>query len=302
MTDPETLTFPTGWLDWPVQRHAVAQAFRAPTLYEAAPHLVGKSDRKDLYLFRAFTDVIGRYPDYPAQEIGDCTSQGSARSGDLTQCLEIRLGDQEEFQEICTEAVYGLGREIANMLGSRFDGCFGTAVGQALTQFGAVSREELGPYSGQRAKLWGRRGVPDTVKQSARNHPFRDATLVTTLEELDAALDNGYVGFVGSDQGFSMTRDEEGVCRPRGRWMHLMALGWGRKTIRGDVHYLIAQSWGPNVPGGPTPDGIPNFCFWAHETVVARMIAQRDAVVLSGFQGFPARSLPEAWSYHDAAF
>ena len=141
-----------GWLDWPNQRAAVAATFAAPTFSQAAPQLMlYGSDRKDIFLYRAFKDVTGSYPSYPAQQIGDCTSFGSCHTADLTQCLEIVLGDQEEYHELSTEATYGLGREVANMLHDRQDGCYGTAVGKALTEFGVVPRDVVGPYDGKRA-------------------------------------------------------------------------------------------------------------------------------------------------------
>jgi hypothetical protein len=75
-----------------------------------------------------------------------------------------------------------------------------------------------------------------------------------------------------------------------------MACGWGRKTIDGAVHYLYHQSWGPNVPSGPTPDDMPNTCFWVHESWHAQRLARGDTVAIGNFKGFPGRSLPSAWA------
>jgi hypothetical protein len=47
---------------------------------------------------------------------------------------------------------------------------------------------------------------------------------------------------------------------------------------------------------------MPNHCFYAREDVVARMLRQNDAAVMSGFVGFPSRPVPDDWRWSDAAF
>lgn len=300
-TQPNAVTDPNlfGWLDMPREAAAVASTFPARTLSLANPRLFDEpSKRHDVFLFRAFMDVIGvNCPPYKAQTIGDCVSQGAARSGDLTQCLEIVLGDAESYHELSSEVVYGLAREEAGMLGSWGDGCFGTAAGKALAAGAAYPRDEIGPYDGARAREYGYRGVPREIKAAAREHPFSHSTLITTIAEQDAAADNGYVCLSGGMEAFSMTRDANGICaRTWGSWAHLMACGWARRTINGAVYYLYHQSWGPNVPSGPTPDGIPNTCFWVHESDHARRLARGDTVAIGNFKGFPGRPLPSAWT------
>jgi hypothetical protein len=287
-----------GWLDLPVQVQAVAQTFPlGPTLSQAAPRLFDTpSKRDDVLSYKALKEVQGSYPRYPAQTVGDCTSQGGAHTVDLTACLEILLGDAEEFKEISTEVLYGIAREIAGMLGSG-DGCFGTAIGKALAQGACVPREVTGPYSGAKAREYGRNGVPDDLKKIGRQHPLLYSALVTTLAEADAALDNGFMMCGGGMEAFSSTRDQYGVCaRTWGVWPHMMGTGWGRRRINGVVHYLYAQSWGPETPSGPTPDDIPPFTYWVHEADHAKRLARGDTIVIGNFQGFPKRSLPSAWT------
>lgn len=286
-----------GWIDYAPAREAIAATFPGRTLALAAPHLmVTASDRHDVFLYRAWKDVLGKYPDYVAQEIGDCTSFGCGHACDLTQCVEIVAGEAEEYHELCTEAIYGMGREIGNMLG-RGDGCYGVAVAKAVCDLGVVPRDAVGPYSGQRAKEWGRTGVPAEMKQAAAAHKFGQSTLITTLEEADAAIDNGYVAAGGGMEAFAMTRDAAGICRKTwGSWAHEMITGAGRKRIGGAVYYLYCQSWGPNTPDGPTPDDMPDFSFWVHEDDHVRRLARGDTVAVSKFDGFPARNLPSHWT------
>jgi len=285
-----------GWVDHP-GRMALYRANGMQTVTEGAPQLLGDTDNtKDVLLYQAWKDVLGTYPAYPAQEIGDCTSFGSSHAADLTQCIEMALGNQVgDYKEICTEAWYGMGREVAGMLGGG-DGCYGGAMAQVATTLGIVPREVVGPYSGQRAKSWGASGVPADIKAKAAEHKFEATIAVTTLTELDAGLNNGYVGIVCSDQGFTMTRDSTGACQPQGSWSHCMAIA-GRRNRGGVIEYLICQSWGPNTPSGPTVDGQPDFSFWAPSKTVASMIAGKDSFLWSKIGLFNARPLPTGWSY-----
>lgn len=302
--ESEPAARPTGWLDDPDGRQRLLSTFKARSLQEAAPDFFrpgpSRDDPEDVYLYRAWKEVLGDYPSYPAQQIGDCTSFGSAHAIDLLQCIDIALYklDKSSYEETCSEAIYGFGREIAGMLGSWGDGCYGVAVAKGLTQYGAVSRKFVGPYKGSRARQWGSgAGVPQEVRQEASKHLLGEAVLVTTLAEADASLNNGYPFIVCSMQGFTMQRDETGTCYPRGRWAHCMFVAGRRKLGGNRVQYLICQSWGPSVPSGPLSDDQPSFSFWADAGVVARMLAAGDSLAFSRFAGFSKRSIPQKWRH-----
>jgi hypothetical protein len=290
--DPTT-QFP-GWIDSP-ERHAMARTF-APPFAQAAPSLMGADD--NVFLYRAYKEALGSYPKYVAQAIGDCTSFGSGHAVDLLQCVEMVIGKEPiEFKETCTEFIYACGREIGGMLGGG-DGCYGTAVAKALVDVGAVSREMVGPYSGSRAKDWGRRGAPKEWKDAAQAFRVGAAALVTTCDELDAALANGYPAAGGFSQGFSMHRDANGVCRQQGRWGHEEAFV-GRRRRDGKREYLLLQSWGPGVPDGPLTDDQPDFSFWIAEDSMESILGQRDTLAFSAFPGFKRRPLPASFKYSD---
>lgn len=287
-----------GWVDRELERHRLAETLPQRTMTEAMPGAVGADGGpENVYLYKAWKEVLGEYPAYPRQEIGDCTSFGSGHAIDLLQCIDLATshGSKDQYRETCTEAIYGMGREIAHMLGGG-DGCYGVAVSKALTEFGAVPREAVGPYSGQRAKQWGRSGVPADIKSKAAEHKLGAATLVTTLDEADASLRNGYPFIVCSNQGFTLQRDQDGVCQPRGSWAHCMFVS-ARRVRGGRVQYCICQSWGPSMPSGPTTDDQPPFSFWADARVIARMIGGRDSLAFSKFSGFVARPVPVRWTY-----
>lgn len=282
-----------GWRpDFPT-RPAVAAQFRR--LADVAPHLLYAPPADNVLLYKAWKDALGAYPAYVKQDIGDCTSWGSGHTADLLQSVQMVLGKQaESYKEICTEAIYGMGREIANMLGSG-DGCYGAAVAKAVME-GCVSRESVGPYSGRRAKQWGAQGVPADVRTAAKEHPVKATALVGTTDEADAALMNGYPMIVCSNQGFAMTRDADGVCRAQGSWAHCMAI-IGCRTYNGKRQYCIGQSWGPDVPDGPLTDDQPDFSFWIASAALAKMLAEQDSFAFSGFAGFPGQPLPGNWTY-----
>ncbi len=284
-----------GWIDDP-NRHALAATPPNPTFAQAAPDLLGAA--QDVFLYKAWKQVLGQYPDYPAQQIGDCTSFGSGHAVDLLQCVEIALGNQPlAYKETCTEAIYGMGREISGTLGI-FDGCYGVAVAKALTDWGAVPRDLVGAYSGRRAKEWGRTGVPANIKTAAASFKLGAATLVTTLDEIDAALANLYPCAGGFSQGFTMHRDADGVCRQSGRWGHEQACT-ARRTKNGRRQYLLVQSWGDGVPDGPQTDDQPSWSFWIDEDSMASILAQKDFLAFSKFPGFERRPVPPQWSYEE---
>jgi hypothetical protein len=284
----------TGWVDDPA-RGPMAASF-APPLSQAAPQLMGADH--DVFLFKAWKEVLGDYPAYVPQKIGDCTSFGSGHAVDLLQCVEITIGKEpNSYLETCTEFIYGCGREIAGMLGGG-DGCYGVAVAKALVEVGAVPRKLVGPYDGNRAKQWGARGVPAEMKTAAASFKVGSAALVTTLEELDAALANGYPAAGGFSQGFTMHRDADGACQQSGRWGHEQCC-IGRRRRNSRRQYLLGQSWGPNVPDGPLTDDQPNFSFWIDETAMASILGQRDFLTFSKFPGFERRPLPSAWTTQD---
>ncbi len=53
----------------------------------------------------------------------------------------------------------------------------------------------------------GAKGVPAELEAKAGDHKVQTTSLVTTYEELEDALANGYPVAVCSDQGFTITRD-----------------------------------------------------------------------------------------------
>jgi hypothetical protein len=307
--------YPGGWLGADAIQQACASRF--PALSATAPRLFGRSQpesRSPLLLYKAWYDVLGNEPSYHAQQIGDCVSFGHGHATDLLQCVEIALealtpGEASppdpgqaaaEYREIDTEFIYATSREVAGILGGA-EGSYGAAAVKAMTSIGLVSREMLGEegvYTGDRAQIWGRTGVAADLKVQAAAFRLGSAALVTTWDELEGALASGYPVTICTDQRFSLTRDDQGFCKPEGVLGHCMFIGGVRFDRPGAC---ILQSWGPDVPTGPRALGQPSFSFWADRSVVEAILAQGDSWALSIAPEFVTRLLPEHWSYNAAA-
>ena len=92
---------PTGWLDVP-ERFLFAEAL--PKF--SSSMLLAVEPSTPILLYRAWYDVIGHYPTYVGQEIGDCVSMGFGHGLDNLQCVEIALGEQSKYAECSTEFIY----------------------------------------------------------------------------------------------------------------------------------------------------------------------------------------------------
>ncbi len=299
MSDPLFHVPLCGWLgaDETQKRHAAD----FPSLRALAPHLFeGPAPTEPILPYKAYREVLGSDPQYPAQRIGDCVGFGHGHGNDLLQCIEISLGQPYVYQETDTEFIYAASREVAGILG-RSDGSYGSAAVKAMTTMGMVSRKMLGPegvYSGQRAKEWGLTGPPSAVVAEAAPFKLGGAAAVSTWDELQAALANGYPTTVCCNQGFTMTRDAQGFCDQQGTWGHCMVFVGMRFDRPGAC---VLQSWGPNVPDGPTVLAQPSYSFWVDQKTVEAMLAEGDSWALSRTPGFEKRALPPAWKYDSAA-
>lgn len=287
-----------GWFHDPEEVDRQLAMMPRPLFAQAAPQLAGSGTGKTTLLYKAFKDVNkGSYIDYPAQTIGDCVSQGFGHGVDLLEAVQIAIVRKNEaFHQTATEAIYGLARvDVGGQRGSYSDGAVGAWAAKAVSTLGTVDRDVVGPYDGNRAKAWGAKGIPPAVKAQAAKHKVLTTSLVSTYEELEDALANGYPVPVCSNQGFSLTRDDDGFCRPHGTWGHCMLIVGVRAGDRPGA--CIFQSWGPEMPSGPLGLDQPPNSFWANRDVVADMLSMQDSWALSQFDGYPGQAIPDHWSF-----
>jgi len=295
MTEQE-IAAKCGWIDDPQAVQAVLQSLPQPLFADAGDHLMD-APAEDVFLWDAARRVTGgQLPAHDQDGVGCCVGEGFSSAVEYLQCVEIALGGEpEEFAPISSEAVYALSRvEIG---GGRIfgDGSVGAWAARAVREFGLLPRRLIGPYDltrfdPSRAREWGRRGLPGNLEPEARRHPVRTVSLVRSFIEARAALAHGYPVAVCSDQGFTLERDADGFCAPRGRWGHCMCFIGATSEPRAGLCCL--QSWGANVPSGPIGLGDhPAWAFWVDAGVADRMLRQGDSWALSAFDGFPARKL-----------
>lgn len=260
---------------------------------DAAPHLKNYWQGEDIGLWEAAKKVNGQFLPADKQTIGDCESHGNGRAVDYLYCIKQSIGAASGFVEgqtsCMTEALYGEGREVGNMLGNE-DGCYGSAMIEALQKFGFVGRNGT-PYSGSTAKSYGRTGTPQALKDAGRIHICTGYAQLKTTDDMANALKAGCPCPISSDQGFTMTRDSNGVCSPQGQWGHCMCV-IGLFMIGGSRYFVILQSWGQMCPDGPVPYQGPDNSFGCDEQTMQNIIGQNDSYALSALAGFePAPSV-----------
>ena len=240
-----------------------------PALRQAAPHLFGGPAPTD--------------PDFALQGLERCAGQvsGLPRAADRRLRLvrprpRQRPAPVHRNRSGCTRSItekrtpsssMRASREVAGILGTG-DGSYGAAAVKAMTTIGLVSREMLGTdgtYSGDRAKEWGQTGPPHDVE-------LEGGALQARLRR--PGLDLGRPG--GGDHQRISRHDLHGpgihTDPRRGRLLRgqrdvgpLHAPG--RRPLRSPGACII-QSWGPDVPDGPTVLGQPDFSFWAEQDVI----------------------------------
>lgn len=241
--------------------------------------------------------LFGKFLAAQRQTLGTCTSRGKSLAANLLQFPLIAAGERISFKEVAHAPIYGFGRMVANMLAPPGrDGCYGKAIVEAGEKYGFATLEEIGDNyrSDKLAGEWGWKGVPDNVKQLCKDNLLKKYTLVRTFEDFANFIRAGSAGFICSVRGFSMTRDDEGFCRPQGRWGHCMGVGGitiGKRSGRRGL--VLGQSWDQNVPSGPPVEEFPDYCFAVEEDVVNEMLSENDSYVIHAFDYWKELDLPE---------
>lgn len=284
-----------------------------PSVYASAPQVAGRWDgRTSISHWDATKLVRGYWPFgefLPAQRQprGTCVARGGSGALNVRQCIQIAmLGSNEEFKPISHSALYGESRELGGIRGNS-DGAIGADAAKALAKFGGKHQEECGEpvgregyYADDLAVKWGagRNGTwtPDNIKQLGSDNKALDIRPVRSADEAADVIASLGVITVASDQGFTMTRDSQGVCSPRGSWMHQMYIAAVVVLPDGRKVFGCGQSWGSNVPDGPTLWHCPDYVFGIEWSVANRMFAQGDSMGLLAFDGWDNSTPVVPWA------
>jgi hypothetical protein len=271
-----------------------------PTLAQAGPDLV-LDERKDVNLGQYLLKVA---PDWKrgAQKIGSCVGWGWALSCDILAACDILLRNERESYggRVLEASIYGFSRcEVRGGRNLGGDGSYGGAAAKAVTQYGTLhyginyDGVAFTDNSGQREKEWGRDGVPDRFEPFAARHKVQSTALIRSFEDCAKALQSGFPTAVCSSMGFSMTL-RDGYMSPMGTWMHCQmaaAVKWNPEPA-----ILVVNSWG-DCYSGTYDEGLPpqfqRSAGWVRAKDFTRMVAGEDSFALSGYAGFPPRTLPD---------
>ncbi len=296
---PDGVSF--GWVDDPVAVQEVVQTLPIQDFSLTPAAAFPQDEMPDhCYLWDFTKTVTGdNLPPTNQGSVGSCVAFGCCNAIMYTMCVEIAQGQAEEFKPLVQEVVYGGSRvEIGKGRLGRGDGSIGAWGADFVTKYGILDRGvflngkyDLTRYSESLCRQWGASGVPDDLEPLVKKHPVKSTTKVSDWKSAKQALVQGFGISIASNQGFTMKRDSNGICRPSGNWNHQMAV-LGYATIDNEEYGYILNSWGlylgtANVgPGDPSPAG-----FYAHSSVVDRMLKQGDSFCYSAVEGFPMRKL-----------
>jgi hypothetical protein len=277
-----------------------------PTLAQAGPDLV-TDEKTDVFLYEALLKLMPSWQRGSQGSVGSCVGWASALCVDILAACDIVYRKEAEVWggRTIEASLYGLSRVEAR--GQRTnnggDGSTGFHAAKSIRDYGCLHYGQdyggtrFDSHSSQRERDWGRNGLPDVLEPFAKERRATETTLCTSFMDVAKSVSNGYAVCVCSMQGFSMSRDEDGFCRPGGTWPHAMCIcgiRWGKRPGA-----LIVNSWGSsNTVGKHYPANIPEpvrVCsFWADADVIDRMCSG-DTYTYAGYSGFKATKI-ENWT------
>lgn len=298
----------TGYVPDPAGAEAFVSTLVHPTIAQAGPALT--SDRQtDVMLYPALLACSPGWRRGSQGNVGSCVGWGASLAVDLVAACDIVYRKEpESWQGRTVEAsLYGFSRVEARGQRSNNggDGSTGFHAAKSIREYGALHYGV--DYGGtviperdkaNRDREWGRDGVPDALEPFAKLRRCSEVTLAVDFEQAAAAISNGYPVVVCSGVGFSMTRDDDGFCKPGPTWWHCMCFAgvrWGNRP-----GLLCLNSWGDsNTKGKHYPDNIPpavaNCSFWVDADVCTRMLSGKDSYVYAGYSGFQRTTIP-SWT------
>lgn len=250
----------------------------------------------------------------PGQERGDCVSHDQKNACLATVVCEVVAGNPDETSGRVEGAPVVPPEGIKNGVfssewsywhrGYNGDGWSCSTACRVTLKHGMMIRKkyegvdlDLSDYSGKLAGRFGSKAPPEEFEKIGREHLIRTATELNSFDEVRDFIHNGYGVSSCGGEGFSSTRDENGVSKRSGSWSHAMSI-WGaddRDEIKAKYNgplVLVQNSWGV-FNGGPrrilgTSVDIFEGSFWARWSDVSR----RELTAMSGANGWPAQKLP----------
>lgn len=291
-----------GWVNDVTSRRIILAGQKNPFLSMQNSEIKGSGKGKVVLLHKLFEEITGGPLIPHSQEIGDCVSHAFGLGIDILTAVNILMFNCAERWEAktATEIIYGGSRIEAGERKLRGDGSMGVWAAEFVKKWGVLLRRsyldgkyDYTNYSGQKARLLGRSGVPDDLEPLCREHPVKTCSVVSSWEECRDAVANGYPVAMCSNLGFTTNRDSEGFLRRTRRpWYHAMVI------IGIDDAYkrpggLVQNSWGKYWIKGPTRLDQPLGSFWVDAKQIDRAMKQGDSIAISGYVGYPRIEVPD---------
>jgi len=295
-----------GYLPDPAGSDAFVSTLPHPTLASAAPGFT-TDEKREVMLYPALLQCLPGWRRGSQGNVGSCVGWAASLATDFVAACDVVHRQEPEVVRARTieASLYGFSRVEARgqRVNNGGDGSTGFHAAKAIRDFGAlhygidyggtVIREE-GKQA--RDREWGRTGVPEVLEPHAKLRRCAETTLAVNFEQAAAAIQNGFCCMVCSGQGFSMSRDEDGFCRPGGVWWHAMVFAgvrWGKRP-----GLLCFNSWGDsNTVGRHYPETMPtavrNCSFWIDAVTCTKMLSGRDSYVYAGYSGFQPTTMPD---------
>ena len=291
----------------PAGAAAFVSTLARPTLAQAGPELA-TDEKTDIFLYEALLQLMPLWERGSQGSVGSCVGWAAALCVDILAACDIVYRKEAEVWggRTIEASLYGLSRVESRGLrvNAGGDGSTGFHAAKSVRDYGCLHYGQdyggtrFDAHSSQRERDWGRNGLPDVLEPFAKERRASETTLCTSFMDVARAVSNGYACNVCSLQGFSMSRDEDGFCRPGGTWPHAMCIcgiRWGKRPGA-----LIVNSWGAsNTVGKHYPANIPEpvrVCsFWADADVIDRMCRGEDTYTYAGYSGFKATKI-ENWT------
>ena len=258
----------------------------------------------------------------PAQTTGDCVSRNVVTACLVTVSTEAASGDPdehtgiiEEFPKVSAVAMQNNAFSCETVYGDRGHGGQGASCARLVrnvTEWGGIVLRQNYPdadvdltrYNASIGSRWGGRGgTPDYFHNLGKQHQIKESVECDSFEAIADFLAAGYGISTCGGEGFSSTRDGNGVSRRRGGWSHAMGYAGtddrdSIKKIYGEPLVLVQNSWGVWNSGPRKILGtdilIPEGSFWARWSDVKNRYCQ----ALSGAHGWKPKDI--TWTFDDS--
>jgi|GEM_PF-5794679 len=254
-----------------------------------------------------FREITGFDPPTIPQPTGNCVAAASEEIVELTQCVDIKKGDREQFKDLMNAYHYAYGRVIIGK--NRLRGGPGSIGGwqaRAHTEGGVLPLDhapDLPAYNKRNVDRWGDdkdvdgKSFRDYI-EVANDFLIKTTSRINTMTELFDALSNNHYCTIASNRGYSKKPKggKRGYHYPSGSWSHQMGI-WGYSISHDWI--AIKNQWGRRIhgeledleTGEPWP---PGFLRVRLEDFEKKHLRGAECIAYSRFEGFPEQRFDHA--------